>query len=184
MTRVLVLDPSSSTSAPAPPSQELGEAEQARRDASASTFHLVRSAQQSARRGRRSANSLDHRRHDAGGGRTYVVRTQAWSCDCAAFAFGAFPVEPPPAGPRYRIDDCDGEWSSSSGMRGAETWEFGGLSFDGREKEEGGVGSGTPPCCKHLLASVLAERWGNVLGSYVQERKVGREEAAGLIGEL
>jgi len=47
------------------------------------------------------------------------------------------------------------------------------LSLDGRGRE-GGV-----PVCKHLLACLLGERWGDVLGSYVKEKEVSREEMAG-----
>lgn len=36
------------------------------------------------------------------------------------------------------------------------------------------------PCCKHLMACVLAERWEGVLGGYVKQMRVGREEMAGL----
>ncbi|KAI9836250.1 MAG: hypothetical protein M1819_001587 [Sarea resinae] len=42
----------------------------------------------------------------------------------------------------------------------------------------GTQGAQGPPICKHLLACVLAERCGS-LGAYVQERRVGAEEAAG-----
>lgn len=179
VTRVLVLDASpSNTQQPTSSHQSLDEAEQARRDARASTFHLVRSAQQSRRRGKKSAADSE------GGGPTYIVRTQAWSCDCAAFAFAAFPNEQQLfASSAYQIDIEDGQAGPTPELSQVH-WEFGGLSFDGREKQDGGIGPGTPPCCKHLLASVLAERWGAVLGRYVQERRVGKEEAAGLIGSL
>ncbi|KAI9742430.1 MAG: hypothetical protein M1818_003964 [Claussenomyces sp. TS43310] len=70
---------------------------------------------------------------------------------------------------------------------GAPDWEFGGLSLDGRK---GGWGAARdalppppPPCCKHLLACLLAERWEAVLGGYVGERVVGREELAGLAAD-
>ncbi|KAH8677690.1 hypothetical protein BX600DRAFT_431022 [Xylariales sp. PMI_506] len=70
----------------------------------------------------------------------------------------------------------------------AYRWEFGGLSSDGRPKPGRGYATGEEnmavPCCKHLLACVLAERWSAVLGDYVHERSVGREEAAGLIASL
>lgn len=166
VTRILVQSP--------PDTQSIDEAEQARQDAKLSTFHLVRSAQQPARRGRKPGTD------DGGGGPTYVVRTQAWNCDCAAFAFNAFPVESSPM--TYQVDSAEDDSDDTAGQ-GVGRWEFGALSLDGREREDGGVGPGTP-CCKHLLASVLAERWGDVLGKYVQERRVSREEAAGLIGSL
>ena len=41
-----------------------------------------------------------------------------------------------------------------------------------------GEGGGEVPLCKHLLASLLAERW-DVIGGLVEEREVGREEMAG-----
>lgn len=58
--------------------------------------------------------------------------------------------------------------------------ECGGLSIDGLP------GSGIPsvPCCKHLLACLLGERWPAVLGIFIQERVVGREEGAGLMTDV
>jgi hypothetical protein len=178
VTRIVVLGTSVPLSSQSS-NLSLHEAEQTYRHDSNSVFHLVRSAQQPTRRGRRpAADDVG-----AGGGPTYVVRTRAWSCDCATFAFGAFPVGPVSTG--YYIHSAhDHHQRPPLEIRNGR-WEFGGLSFDGRpEREDDNVGSGTPPCCKHLLACVLAERWGHVLGGYVQERKVGPEEAAGLIGGL
>lgn len=57
-----------------------------------------------------------------------------------------------------------------------QEWEVGGLSVDGLD-------GGSVPVCKHLLACVLGEWWGGVLGRYVKEREVGREEMAGFGGE-
>lgn len=54
-----------------------------------------------------------------------------------------------------------------------DLWEFGGMSCDGK------IG-GQVPCCKHLLACVLVERWEAVLGRYVVEKRVEREEMAGM----
>lgn len=174
VTRVLVLDA---------PSPSADEAEQAQLDAKASSFHLVRSAQQQ-RRGRRGEDAAG----GGGGGLTYVVRAASWSCDCAAFAFGAFPVDGGESS--YHISSADDDDDDDAAGKGDENresrglrWEFGGLSLDGRAVEEGGVGAGGVPCCKHLLACVLAERW-SILGSYVEERQVAREEAAGLIASI
>ncbi|KAI0406935.1 hypothetical protein F4802DRAFT_60457 [Xylaria palmicola] len=154
-------------------------------------YHLVRSAQ-----------PQSHRRHHAptAGGQVYVVRLESWNCTCAAFAFAAFPPLPSSssassflpsmsetAAHRYQIlpaaasmeDAGPGDMDATTRSEdAAQTWEFGGLSTDGKD------GAGGVPCCKHLLACVLAEKWGAVLGGYVEERLVGREEAAGLIGEL
>ncbi|KAJ9133569.1 hypothetical protein NKR23_g10652 [Pleurostoma richardsiae] len=115
-------------------------------------------------------------------GQAYIVHVQAWNCTCAAFAFSAFPGggTPGPADvqeepPQEAETETDGE----SGGGSASGWEFGGLSSDGTD----GDGSEGVPCCKHLLACVLAERW-EVLGRYVVERMVEREEVAGVVADV
>lgn len=68
--------------------------------------------------------------------------------------------------------------------------EFGGLSFDGMGMGDAGGGvaigmggnEGGVPVCKHLLAALLGERIA-VLGRYVKERRVGRGEMVGILGE-
>lgn len=109
----------------------------------------------------------------AGPGTLYTVRLEAWNCSCAAFAFSAFPG----SGTSQSLwkvphDDRDGAEAETEPERKGGEWEFGGLSLD----EE------SVPVCKHLLACLLGERW-DVLGRYVREREVGREEMAGLGGE-
>ncbi|KAI2775913.1 hypothetical protein F4815DRAFT_449833 [Daldinia loculata] len=131
-------------------------------------FYIVRSAQP------------QHPRRDTASapGPRYVVRPSAWNCSCAAFAFAAFPRgedrydigSTPSTAQQTRKDDDDE----------ALEWQFGALSLDGTE----GSGIAGVPCCKHLLACVLAERWSAVLGGYVDERVVGREEAAGLVADV
>jgi hypothetical protein len=90
-------------------------------------------------------------------GPAYAVRLEAWNCSCAAFAFVAFP------GTGSARDSRDENALGNAG------WVVGGRSL-GRDV----------PVCKHLLACVLAERWEGVVGGYVKERKVGREEMAGI----
>ncbi|KAI0429026.1 hypothetical protein F5Y09DRAFT_271884 [Xylaria sp. FL1042] len=148
-------------------------------------YHLVRSAQPQSHRRQHSTST---------GGQVYVVRLESWNCTCAAFAFSAFPpLSSPfssslpgqamsgypvfPAATEGDIEPQDIDISSGS-ENAARTWEFGGLSADGRD------GAGGVACCKHLLACVLAEKWDAVLGRYVEERLVGREEGAGLVGDL
>lgn len=111
-----------------------------------------------------------------------MVGTAAWNCSCAAFAFSAFPAEGG-RGTGFPIEESGASSGKGVDEQGLK-WEFGGLSFDGKEGHEDGVGpSGRVSCCKHLLACVLAERW-SVMGEYVEERMVGREEGAGLIGAI
>ncbi|KAI1438585.1 hypothetical protein GGR50DRAFT_685279 [Xylaria sp. CBS 124048] len=129
-------------------------------------YHLVSSAQQQSHRHHHQAASST--------GQVYVVRLESWNCTCAAFAFSAFP--PVSASDGYEIHP--GTRPQANVSKSEKTWEFGGLSRDGKD-DAGGV-----PCCKHLLACVLAEKWPAVLGSYMEERLVGREEGAGLVGDL
>lgn len=135
--------------------------------------YIVRSSQPS--RGRYASGS--------GPGITYTVRLEAWNCSCAAFAFAAFPASRYGSGhlPWDLSQDEDGDYGmegKASGQEGEgrlKEWEFGGLSLDGiNEMEEGGV-----PICKHLLACLLGKKWSDVLGGYVKEREVSREEMAG-----
>lgn len=135
-------------------------------------FYLVRSSQAPRSRFKDSLYSTS----TSGSGLVYAVRLEAWNCSCAAFAFEAYP-----GGSRFgdhapwlNLDDGD---SDGDGDEGAE-WEFGGLGLDGKTGEAGKV-----PICKHLLACLLAERWDGMLGGYVKEKEVGREEMAGIGGE-
>ncbi|KAI1130399.1 hypothetical protein F5Y10DRAFT_123322 [Nemania abortiva] len=150
-------------------------------------YHLVRSAQ-----------PHSHRRHQtaSSGGQAYIVRLESWNCTCAAFAFSAFPPltsspafssTPEPVASRYQIISASahgenanpGDADLISNRENADRpWEFGGLSTDGVD------GTGSVPCCKHLLACVLADRWDAVLGGYVEQRLVSREEGAGLVGDI
>ncbi|KAK8134475.1 hypothetical protein PG984_006487 [Apiospora sp. TS-2023a] len=156
-------------------------------------FYLVRSAQQPSRRGRRAVEALAE--GGGGAGPTYVVQTRAWNCSCAAFAFSAFPAESD--APVYHISSSSlSSGRATSSRRDAQhderenddAWEFGSMSRDGlvpaKEGEGGAVGTGGVPCCKHLLACVLAERWQDVMGGYVAERRAGKEEAAGLVAGI
>jgi hypothetical protein len=147
------------------------------------TIYLVRSAQSSHLHSRSRSSSSNRFGNTHRQGLSYIVRLQAWNCSCAAFAFSAFPgatsapfspvfeddvseaTTPSPAEPDIEVED---------GMQ--RPWGFGSLSFDGTEKDREAL---SVPCCKHLMACVLVERWKAVLGSYVKEMRVGREEMAG-----
>jgi len=60
------------------------------------------------------------------------------------------------------------------------SWSFGGISLEHNNTGEGS----SAPICKHLLACLLAERWSAALGRYVFDRKVGREEMAGIVADV
>lgn len=131
----------------------------------------------------------------------YIVHTAVWNCTCAAFAFAAFPPPPPPLPPppdnNMTVDQDAAATASDifiprvtaaadSGEDEMidETPRFGGLNFLNEDDDDVGGGRGTPPCCKHLLACVLAERWDTVLGQYVIQRSVTREEMAGIFADI
>ena len=119
----------------------------------------------------------------------YEVRTGAWSCTCAAFAFAAFGS---PAGTETRYtgyeEEGDGGEVPMVGISNdVERDVAGGEAENGREGLEGDVEWGgrmlrergeDVPVCKHLMACVLAERW-DVAAAMVEERRVGRGEMAG-----
>ncbi|KAF7933461.1 hypothetical protein BELL_0184g00070 [Botrytis elliptica] len=135
---------------------------------------------------------------------TYTVHLDAWNCSCAAFAFSAFPAFPASSSssssthpypyiststspststssPLYfpwslkessPDEDCSNSMEKGRGKRKEEEekWQYGGWTKTSQV-----------PICKHLLACLLVERWGDVLGMYVRERVVGREEMGGLV---
>jgi hypothetical protein len=133
-------------------------------------FYLVRSVQARTRYAGAAGGWGGDESH---GGLAYRVRLRAWSCDCAAFAFAAFP---PVFSTPGEEDLLQGDFEDGDGD-GESEFEVGGLSFNGRDHGDEGV-----PVCKHLLACVLAERWDGVFGAYVKERVVGREEGGGICG--
>lgn len=102
-------------------------------------------------------------RDTTSGARSYVVRPKAWNCSCASFALDSFPA---------RVRPPEEEESVKEGA----SWQFGGMSLDGL------VGTGEDvPCCKHLLACLLTERWPNLLGDYVERRAISKDELAGIV---
>ncbi|KAJ4369843.1 hypothetical protein N0V83_005607 [Neocucurbitaria cava] len=128
-----------------------------------STIYYVRSAQQ---RSSRYSTSYDTTT-------SYEVRLKAWNCSCPAFAFSAFPAihpEPPVVATDELSDTADATTTERNTDQEQDAgWIFGGVS----------LGDGMPPVCKHLLACVLVEKCSGIFGSYVEERDVTVEEAAG-----
>jgi hypothetical protein len=136
------------------------------RDGPNHQVYLVQSAQEHGRASRVPVTSSESG--------PYTVRLKSWNCTCAAFTFAAFPASGNSTDIQFHdyLDllriETDGDPNGP--------WEFGGLSTDG--EDGGGV-----PSCKHLIACLLAEKWG-ILRGYVQERTVSREEMAGLGADL
>jgi coproporphyrinogen III oxidase len=94
----------------------------------------------------------------------YVVRLTAWNCSCASFALEAY-------GGSSRPGSSEAKAQGETAQRDVL---FGGLSL-----EEANV-----PCCKHLLACLLADNWEAVLGGRIESRHVTREELAGIIASV
>ena len=102
--------------------------------------------------------------------RSYVVRLKAWNCTCASFAYDAYP---PAQAVRSHLESAAEEATEM----GFTTKGLGGLNLDG-------VKGGDLPCCKHLLAGLLAETWAGQEGFHVEERKVSRNEMMGIMANI
>lgn len=104
------------------------------------------------------ATTLTRRHRDVGlSAQRYLVQLDTWQCACPSFTFDAFPVSAGESEPEAEEKE----------------WSFGGMSLDG-----------DVPCCKHLLACLLVEKWSGMLEGYVEERTVSREEMAGIIADI
>ena len=126
------------------------------------------------RRGRGGGGDREIGEEGSGVGGTggYVVRLGAWQCSCAAFAFAAAVQGEVGGGGTMVCSTREEEGQAEAGC------SFGGYSRDGLRAGEG------VPVCKHLMACLLAERWSAALGRYVVERRVGREEMAGIVADV
>lgn len=127
-----------------------------------SRTYLVRSLAATLTRGRRDISSSLL-------SKSYIVHLDAWNCSCASFTLDAF--TPTPTKGRSTSMSGESVESSSHGLT------FGGSSLDGWGAED-------VPCCKHLLASLLVERWGAILETRVEVRKVTKEELATIVAGL
>ncbi|KAF2146053.1 uncharacterized protein K452DRAFT_305041 [Aplosporella prunicola CBS 121167] len=120
-------------------------------------IYYVRSAQPRPQQHWRSRNRHHHddddNDADDAGPTHYEVRLAAWSCSCPAFAVSAFPALSADAS--RKLEDCDDGVVDGEDDSGVDS--FGGLRS----------GKDLPPVCKHLLASVLAERAGWLFGAAV-----------------
>lgn len=107
---------------------------------------------------------------------TYTVHLNAWNCSCAAFAFSAFPVTESGSPPWSDFKDFPDKEKLDDRERQKGIWAFGTMHPELKKLE-------SPPICKHLLACLFAEKWGSVLGAYVKEVQLEREEIAAIACE-
>lgn len=98
--------------------------------------------------------------------RSYVVRPKAWNCSCSSFALDSFPAKRSPAEEKNGVKKETNSW-------------FGGMSLDGLVSAGEDV-----PCCKHLLACLLVERWHSLIGGYVESKELSKDELAGIVAGL
>ncbi|TGO40315.1 hypothetical protein BHYA_0039g00570 [Botrytis hyacinthi] len=159
------------------------------------TLYQVRSSQPPKWHSSRSASGAGTVTGHAAAENTYTVHLDAWNCSCAAFAFSAFPAPSSSSTSTHSYpyiptstsstsyfpwdleispdEECsisvEKEKEKGKGKKEEEKWQYGGWARTSQV-----------PICKHLLACLLVERWSDVLGTYVGERFVGREEMGGL----
>ena len=120
------------------------------------------------------ATTLTRRHRDVGlSSQRYLVQLRTWQCACASFTFDAFPSSSGSAG------DHENESTTSELDESLLNWSFGGMSLDGL-----GASGGDVPCCKHLLACLIEEKWPSLLRQYLDERTVSREEMAGIMADM
>lgn len=118
------------------------------------------------------ATTLTRRTRDmAASSQRYIVHLGPWNCSCASFTFESFPIITPPALPQRDVSlvQCEDDMSA---------WLFGGAILDDV------ASTGDVPCCKHLLACLMVERWPGMMGDYANERTVTKEEMAGIVADL
>ncbi|KAH6969875.1 hypothetical protein DER45DRAFT_67882 [Fusarium avenaceum] len=113
------------------------------------------------------ATTLSRRARDFGlsTSKRYVVHLSAWNCSCGSFTVDAFPS--------HHVNTTDQVRQLPSQE---EEWTFGGFGSDSQ--------GDTPPCCKHLLACLLVDKWPMMLGMYVEDRAVSRDDMAGIVADL
>ncbi|KAK4062676.1 uncharacterized protein Triagg1_9794 [Trichoderma aggressivum f. europaeum] len=103
------------------------------------------------------------KRHTPQTTKVYAVHLDAWSCSCGGFALDAYS--------HYDVVN-----SSEKLQNPPPKGLFGNLGLDRLTSLE------DFPCCKHLLACLLAEKWRKTPGGHVQDRYTTKEELAGIIG--
>ncbi|KAF7942702.1 uncharacterized protein EAE97_006156 [Botrytis byssoidea] len=162
------------------------------------TLYQVRSSQPPKWHSSRSASGAGAVTGHAAAENTYTVHLDAWNCSCAAFAFSAFPASSSSSSSTHSYPYISTSTPSASyfpwGLEISPDEECS-VSLEKQKGKGKGEGEGEEekwqyggwtktsqvPICKHLLACLLVERWGDVLGTFVRERVAGREEMGGLV---
>lgn len=122
-------------------------------------MYSVQSAASTTPRGRR--------RHIPQVSKSYAVHLDAWSCNCSGFALDAYS--------NYDVTSITKQLQESNITSGG----FGCLGMDARLGLQEDF-----PCCKHLLACLLAEKWRGAPRDHVEDRYITKEELAAIIGGL
>ncbi|PHH62731.1 hypothetical protein CDD81_6719 [Ophiocordyceps australis] len=90
--------------------------------------------------------------------RHHLVLLDGWNCSCAAFALDSYGRHSAALDLEPGAND-----STSNALPSLEEHT---------------------PCCKHLLACLVAQSWRNSLGNSLQQKQVTREELAALISNI
>ncbi|KAL6879606.1 hypothetical protein HDV57DRAFT_518277 [Trichoderma longibrachiatum] len=109
-----------------------------------------------------STTSRRRKSHAPSKPRTYAVHLNAWNCSCGSFALDAYS--------HYDTNNRDRnpfQSSASSSLR------LGSLEAAPHDDF---------PCCKHLLACLLAEKWKTSPGHDREKYTITKEELAAIIG--
>ncbi|KAL7929127.1 hypothetical protein V8C35DRAFT_316304 [Trichoderma chlorosporum] len=110
-----------------------------------------------------ASNTTRRKRHAPQTAKVYVVHLDAWSCSCGGFALDAYS--------HYDVANNSEKLQNSAPPGWAGNWGLDRLA----SLEDF-------PCCKHLLACLLAEKWRNAPGGQVHDRYTTKEELAAIIG--
>ena len=120
------------------------------------------------------ASTLTRRTRDAlstsSSSQTYLVRLDAWHCSCATFALEAFPAR--------TMEQKQGAEAAHEQLQPGQhdSWSFGG--------QRHGSQGGNAPCCKHLLACLLAQRCSTMMKGEINTRLISKEEFAGITADI
>ncbi|PHH74725.1 hypothetical protein CDD83_4532 [Cordyceps sp. RAO-2017] len=120
--------------------------------------------------------------------KVYAVHLDSWSCSCPGFALEAFAGHVQladdeqnyliPATPQLSSPSFGSPTSRKAGQED-KNLDFGGLHVGGLPISRGDV-----PCCKHLMACLLAETWPCMLGTEDYCRNTTKLEVAGNISRI